>query len=66
MLRGTESLQGTGTTAQTITNTDECRQGTRIGSDNSDNTDPFASKQGSLQQNNAFETTSTHRPSLYR
>ena len=66
LLRGIESLQGTGASAQTLRDQDERRQSAGARIDNRNNTDKPPAKQGDNQQNNAHETSSAHRTSLYR
>ena len=66
LLRGIESLQGTGASAQTFRDKDERRQSIGARTDNRNNTDKPSAKQGDNQQNNAHETSSAHRTSLHR
>ena len=66
LLRGIESLQGTGASAQTLRDQDERRQSIGARTDNRNNTDKPSTKQGDNQQNNAHETSSAHRTSLHR
>ena len=66
LLRGIESLQGIGASAQTLRDQDERRQSAGARTDNRNNTDKPSAKQGDNQQNNAHETSSAHRTSLHR
>ncbi|MBS7373329.1 MAG: hypothetical protein KIG57_04570, partial [Muribaculaceae bacterium] len=61
LLRGIESLQGIGASAQTLRDQDERRQSAGARTDNRNNTDKPSAKQGDNQQNNAHETSSAHR-----
>ena len=66
LLRGIESLQGTGASAQTLRDQDERRQSAGARTDNRNNTDKPSAKQGDNQQNNAHETSSAHRTYLHQ
>ena len=66
LLRGIESLQGIGASAQTLRDQDERRQSAGARTDNRNNTDKPPAKQGDNQQNNAHETSLAHRTSLHR
>lgn len=66
LLRGAESLQGTGTHAEGIRHQDERRQGARIGQDHHHNTNQAPIKQGCLHQNHADGKASAHRQTLRR
>lgn len=58
---GFESLQGVGTSAETIRYKYECGQGDQTCKKYSDHTDNIASEQTDYQQDYAHETTSMHR-----
>lgn len=66
LLRGIESLQGIGASAQTLRDQDERRQSAGARTDNRNNTDKPSAKQGDNQQNNAHETSSAHRTYLHQ
>ena len=66
LLRGIESLQGTGASAQTLRDQDERRQSVGARTDNRNNTDKPSAKKGDNQQNNAHETSSAHRTYLHQ